>query len=133
MKIKSLGYRTDFIFNKFNGEVIDKGEYIVTKTASNPHYFWGNLLLFKEPPKKGDYQKWIKIFKREFANPKVYHITVAWDSPDAEEGDPSEFIENGFILDKAIVLSTHEVILPPKFNKNDHWKTKHKRRNKWRY
>ena len=116
MEIKSLGYRTDFIFTRFDGEVIDRGEYIVVRTANNPNYFWGNLLLFKKPPCKGDYKKWVAAFKKEFTNQQIYHITLGWDSPEADEGNFSEFVENGYELDKSIVLSTEIVSLPPKFN-----------------
>jgi hypothetical protein len=117
-EVKSLGYRTDFIFNKLNGSVKDKGDYIVAKTASNPNYFWGNLLLFKNSPKKGDFKIWKDSFIKEFDNPEIYHMTFAWDSLEGFEGECSEFIENGFELDKGIVLTTKSVVEPPKFNKN---------------
>ena len=115
-QIKSLGYRTDFIFNRLDGLVEDKGDYIVAKTTSNPNYFWGNLLLFKEAPKKGDFKIWKEAFLREFDNPEIYHMTFAWDSPKAVEGECSEFIKNGFELDKGIVLTTTSVVGPPKLN-----------------
>ena len=57
-QINSLGYRKDFIFNRLDGSVEDKGNYIVATTASNPNYFWGNLLLYKRPPQRGDFEKW---------------------------------------------------------------------------
>jgi ribosomal protein S18 acetylase RimI-like enzyme len=116
-QIRNLGYRTDFIFNKLDGSVVDKGEYIVATTESNPNFFWGNLLLFKRPPEKGDFLDWNKKFKEEFRNPVIYHITFAWDSLNGEEGNSVEFINNGFELDKAIVLTTHDVIRPRKYNK----------------
>jgi|SaaInlStandDraft_5_1057022.scaffolds.fasta_scaffold60497_2 hypothetical protein len=117
-EIKSLGYRTDFIFNKLDGSVTDNGDYIVAKTSSNPNYFWGNLLLFKDAPQKGDFKTWKDSFIKEFDNPEIYHMTFAWDSPEANEGDCSEFIENGFELDKGVVLTTKSVVEPPKFNKD---------------
>ncbi|MFG1483479.1 GNAT family N-acetyltransferase [Halobacteriovorax sp. HFRX-2_2] len=117
-QIKSLGYRTDFIFNRLDGAVEDRGDYIVAKTASNPNYFWGNLLLYKEVPKAGDFKEWIKSLRREFNDPRIYHMTFAWDSPDGFEGDISEFIENGFELEKRIVLKTSSVVKPPKFNES---------------
>ena len=115
-KIKSLGYRTDFIFNRLDGFVIDRGEYIVAATASNPHFFWGNLLLYKRPPQFGDLAQWRNDFKREFPNPEIYHMTFAWDSPEGIEGETREFIDAGFKLDNAIVLSSKNVHLPPKYN-----------------
>lgn len=114
--IKSLGYRTDFIFHKFDGYVEDKGDYIVAFTQSNPNFFWGNLLLFKRAPQRGDYQKWMSLFEKEFKDPAIYHRTFAWDCPDGEEGDCSEFLAHGFELEKSTVLTATEVNLPQKFN-----------------
>ena len=116
MNIKSLGYRTDFIFNEFDGSIVVKNDYIVATTNSNPNYFWGNLLLYSDPPERKSLKKWKEDFKREFSNPDIYHITLAWDSPNGEEGDPSAFIEDGFKLEKSIVLTSSKVKEPPKFN-----------------
>ncbi len=115
-KIKSLGYRTDFIFNRLDGSVRDKGEYIVATTTSNPNYFWGNLLLYKQPPKQGDFSNWKSDFLAEFTNPDIYHMTFAWDSPEGVEGDCSEFLANGFKLEKSIVLLTDSVTKSKKYN-----------------
>ncbi len=46
MEIQSLGYRTDLIFPKFDGQIIDRGNYLVILTPTNPTYYWGNFLLF---------------------------------------------------------------------------------------
>lgn len=115
-EIKSLGYRTDFIFNRFDGSVVSKDKYVVATTDSNPNYFWGNLLLYPTPPKTGDYHRWVQDFKKEFTNPAIYHMTFAWDSITGEEGEISEFIENDFKLESSVVLSTKEINVPPKFN-----------------
>ncbi len=53
MNIQSLGYRTDLFFPRFDGEVIDRGDYIVIRTLSNPTYHWGNFLLFSQSPADG--------------------------------------------------------------------------------
>ena len=123
MNIQSLGYRTDFIFNNHDGSVEDHGDYFVVKTKNNPNYFWGNLLLYKKPPTFGDFKKWKSDFKKEFTNPKIYHMTFAWDSPSGNAGEISEFIKEGFELDKSIVLTTNKVSQPPRFNENVSVKT----------
>jgi hypothetical protein len=46
MNVKSLGYRTDLIFPTFDGEIIDRGDYLVIRTPKNPTFYWGNFLLF---------------------------------------------------------------------------------------
>ena len=38
MEVKSLGYRTDLIFPAFDGEIIDRGAYLVVRTLSNPTF-----------------------------------------------------------------------------------------------
>ncbi len=118
MNIKSLGYRTDFLFNTFDGSVEDKGQYFVAKTHSNPNYFWGNLLLFKSPPKEGDLAEWKRIFKEEFSGSDIHHITFGWDSPSGERGEVKEFENDGFGFETSVVLTATKVIKPPKYNQN---------------
>ena len=38
MNVKSLGYRTDLIFLAFDGEIIDRGPYLVLRTPTNPTF-----------------------------------------------------------------------------------------------
>ena len=116
MKLHSLGYRTDLIFTRFDGETIDRGSYLVVKTHSNPNYFWGNLLVFDRAPKAGDFKKWKEIFKTEFTNPRIYHFTFAWDSPSGETGEISQFLNEEFHLEKSVVLTAESVHLPTKYH-----------------
>jgi hypothetical protein len=46
MDIRSLGYRTDLFFPRFDGIIIDRGSYLVIRTPGNPHFYWGQFLLF---------------------------------------------------------------------------------------
>ncbi len=46
MQIRSLAYQTDLFFPRFDGEVVDRGDYTVIRTPSNPTFHWGNFLLF---------------------------------------------------------------------------------------
>lgn len=115
-QVKSLGYRTDFIFNRLDGAVTDCGDYLVAETNSNPNYFWGNLILFKRPPVRGDLNSWKRIFKDKFKNPAIYHMTFAWDSPEGEIGDCEEFLLDGFELEQSVVLTCSDVVKPLKFN-----------------
>jgi hypothetical protein len=117
MELKALGFKSELIFTGFDGQVIDRGEYLVIKTLSNPNFFWGNLLIFNSPPKAGDYQKWIEVFKKEFTDPRIYHVTIAWDSNYGAIGDVSEFVENGYELEANGVLSStaSHIVKPPVF------------------
>jgi hypothetical protein len=115
-QIKSLGYRSEQIFTNFDGKVEVREDYFVIRTLTNPNFFWGNLLLFNRPPKLGDFETWLNLFKKEFPDPCVYHVTVAWDTPNGEVGDPSEFIAQGFELECNAVLTAQSVRKPPKYN-----------------
>lgn len=115
MKLRSLGYKSDLIFTDFDGKVEDRGHYLVVRTLSNPNFFWGNLLIFDRPPRESDYEEWTALFKQEFNDPRIYHVTLAWDSPAGEVGDVSRFVANGFELEKKSVLAASRVVKPPKF------------------
>ncbi|NCN39711.1 GNAT family N-acetyltransferase [bacterium] len=114
--IQSLGYRTDFFFSAFDGKIEDKGEYWRVESYFNPDFFWGNLLLFKAPPKAGDETSWKDLFKKEFRSPERHHCTLAWDTPDGTVGITEGFEASGFELEKSVVLTCESVELPPKFN-----------------
>ena len=66
MELHSLCRKTDFIVNRFEGEVTDRGDYIVVKTISNPTFHWGNYIIFSKAPKDGDCEKWQAIYRKEF-------------------------------------------------------------------
>ena len=117
MKLKSLGHPSQLIFTAFDGKIVDHGDHLAVHTLSNPNYFWGNLLIFNRPPRKGDYELWTQAFAKEFTDPKIYHITLAWDSIGGAVGDISEFLDRGYLLESTTVLAANDVILPPKFNK----------------
>lgn len=118
MELRSLGYKSQLIFTDFDGKAEDRGDHWAIHTLSDPNFFWGNLLIFDRPPKVGDFVSWTDQFKKEFTNPSIYHITLAWDSSTGEVGDVSEFLENGFRLESTVVLSASEVVRPPKYNEH---------------
>jgi ribosomal protein S18 acetylase RimI-like enzyme len=118
MKLNSLGYRSQLIFAEFDGLSADRGDHWAIHTLSNPNFFWGNLLIFDRPPRRGDYASWTRLFRQEFTNPNIYHVTLAWDSSAGEVGDVSEFMAHGFLLESTAVLTAKKVIRPPKFNES---------------
>lgn len=119
MKIRSLGYRTSFELIRQDGQIIERDKYLVVSSVSNPTYYWGNLLFFKEPPTFGDFAQWSTLFNAEFSQmDEVRHMTFAWDSPLGERGAIEEFVGSGFEFDEAIVLVAPE-IAPPKVQRND--------------
>jgi ribosomal protein S18 acetylase RimI-like enzyme len=118
MQLQSLGFRSELIFTAFDGLSRDRGDHWAIHTLSNPNYFWGNLLIFDRPPKRGDYERWTELFRAEFTDSRIYHVTLAWDTAHTGIGDVSEFLERGFLLESTAVLSARDVVRPPRFNED---------------
>jgi GNAT superfamily N-acetyltransferase len=113
MQVRSLGYRTDLIFSAFNGEVVDCGEYLVIRTPSNRSFYWGNFLLFRDPPRTGDFDRWRSIFFSEVrVSPEVQHEAFGWDTTQGEAGEVGPFLEAGFELSHGTVLTTRRLMAP---------------------
>ena len=118
MELKSLGYQSDLIFPRFEGEVTDCASYIRIRTPSNPSYWWGNYLLFDAAPQAGDYEVWVKLFEEEIGRPPyVEHMVFAWDLSE-QEAQIDLFIEAGFKLVTTVVMTTRMLKSPPKPNKD---------------
>lgn len=114
MKIRSSIIKAGLHIFRFSGDVIDKGDYIVVHTPSNPEYWFGNHLIFKAPPKKGDFEKWCRVFKEEiYDKNKSHHMLFRWDGVAGEKGDISAFEKNDFHVVEDVLLSAHEVNPPP--------------------
>ena len=115
MEIKSLAYRTDLIFPAFDGEIIDGGHYLVIRTPSNPGFYWGNFLLFDQPPGEGDYSRWREIFADEIGSPPgVIHQAFGWDTTEDDKGVIQPFMDNGYYLEHSTVLTAQRDKLVPK-------------------
>lgn len=117
MKLRSLATRTDLEFIRFGGRVDDRGEYLVAESLDNPDYYWGNLLLFSGPPQPGDGKRWLELFQKEFLHqPRVRHVTLAWDGTDGARGAAAEF--TGFTFEEAVILTATAADLrsPAKWN-----------------
>lgn len=113
MKVRSLGYRTDLIFPAFDGEIIDRGNYLVIQSPANPTFYWGNFLLFSRPPQEGDYEKWRDLFAREIGSPPdVEHQVFGWDSPEGDEGVIQPFLQAGFRPTRSVVMTSAELQSP---------------------
>jgi hypothetical protein len=81
MVIRSLGRRTDLIFAKFSGAVIDKGSYTLIQTPNNPGYHWGNFIIFDHAPEIGTLTKWTDLFDSEFGYySEPHHYVFTWDT-----------------------------------------------------
>jgi ribosomal protein S18 acetylase RimI-like enzyme len=89
------------------GRVIEEREaYIVIRSPTNPSFYWGNLLLFPDPPAEGDGARWEAAFDAEFRDDRrVRHRTFAWDRTDGVAGAArEEFASRGYVLEETIGL-----------------------------
>ncbi len=115
MRFRSLATRTDMIFPSFEGEILDRGEYWVVRTPSIPTFYWGNTLLFRQPPGPGDEIRWPDLFAEEIGRPPaVRHQTFGWDSPQGELGSAEAFVPLGFSMMQDSVLAASTPHPPPR-------------------
>jgi ribosomal protein S18 acetylase RimI-like enzyme len=119
MKLNSLGYQTDLLFRQFEGEVLERPDYLVLRTPKNPGYRWGNFLIFAQPPKAGDLERWQGLFAKEIGTPPDYvHFLFGWDGPNADLGETQSFLDAGFELYNDVVMTAQSVNPPPKLNQD---------------
>jgi RimJ/RimL family protein N-acetyltransferase len=111
----SLGWRTDLIFARFDGQVVDRANHVLVRTPGNPTFWWGNFLLFQHAPGTGDLERWMALFQEEIAaaQPDSRHRAFGVDVRD-RLALPPEFAAAGFELNEASVLTlTRDQLLPP--------------------
>jgi GNAT superfamily N-acetyltransferase len=93
MEVTALGLATDLMVLRLGGSIVeDRGDHIVFRTPTNPHYWWGNGIALPTPPAPDDVARWLGVFAAEF--PEAAHVAIALDTaPDAEDGsgaDPAD-------------------------------------------
>lgn len=119
MQLKSLGIQTDLLFRRFEGEVIEKENYLVIRTPKNPGYRWGNFIVFPEAPQTGALEKWKSIFASEIGTPPEYnHFVFGWDNTEGALGIIQPFLDEGFKLEKTSVMTAQKVNAPARLNNN---------------
>jgi GNAT superfamily N-acetyltransferase len=117
MNVQSLGYRTDLIFPRFDGQILDRGDYLVVLSPDNPTHYWGNFLLFARPPGPGDYETWTRLFAREIGwRSGIRHLAFGWDAPDGATGTIEPFLAAGYNLSQNSILTARSVQPPPRVN-----------------
>ena len=113
----SLGWRTDLIFARFDGEVVDRGNHLCVRTPGNPTFWWGNFLLFQHAPGAGDLDRWMALFDEEIASrqPASRHRAFGVDVRERLVLPP-DFAAAGFTLNGATVLTLtrEQLLVPPK-------------------
>ena len=87
--------------------VVERYEgYRLIRSPTNPTHYWGNLLLFDDPPAAGDGARWPRLFADQLgSDPRVQHQTFAWDAIDGALGCArAEFVSHGFELEQTVGL-----------------------------
>jgi ribosomal protein S18 acetylase RimI-like enzyme len=104
--LRSLVWATDVDVLPLDRIVERRDGYVLVRSPSNPAHYWGNLLLFHEPPRAGDAPRWEEAFDREFKDDsRVRHRTFAWDRTDGAIGAaPEEFGRRGYDVEESIGL-----------------------------
>lgn len=133
MRVRTLACRTDLFIARFDGEVIDRGDYVVIRTPGNPSYFWGNYLLFDRPPRARDVdandpQSWLTLFDREIGRAGG-HVLLVWEGEQGESVDPSSTgksmlgdaeaiaaADGSWEIDRSVILTSDAVHPPPRWN-----------------
>ena len=83
-----IGLDTELALALTQGEVVDRGAYLVVRTPDNPGYHLGNCLVLDLPPRTGEVGSWQHVFEDEFRDlPAVRHVALRW------QGDPAPLVE----------------------------------------
>jgi ribosomal protein S18 acetylase RimI-like enzyme len=102
----SLAWATHLDVLPVSTEIERRDGYAVVRSPSNPTHYFGNLLLFDDPPRAGDGSRWEELFAAEFGHdPRIHHCTLLWDRIDGDPGSAqAEFLTRGYDLDDSIGL-----------------------------
>lgn len=84
---RSLLWATDIDVLAVDRVVERRDGYLVIRCPGNPTFYWGNLLLFDDPPAAGDGPRWERLFAEELgSHPEIEHTTFGWDRVDGDFG-----------------------------------------------
>lgn len=99
---RSLVWATDIDVLPLGREVVRRDRHLTIRSPSNPDHWWGNMLIFDDPPCTGDGERWERVFAEEIAAP---HRTFAWDRTDGELGEAqAELVARGYVLERSVGL-----------------------------
>ena len=115
LRPRSVGWSTSIDVLPLDTVVERRDGYLVVRSPSNPSHYWGNLLLFDDPPRDGDGSRWEALFAETFGDePRVRHRTFAWDRTDDDIGAArGEFVDRGYDLDESVALVARAAQLRP--------------------
>ena len=103
---RSLVQATEIDVLPLDRVVARRDDYLVVRSPRNPDHYWGNMLVFDDPPASGDGERWEDAFAAEFSgDERVRHVTLAWDRADGSLGAArEELLTRGFDLELLVGL-----------------------------
>jgi ribosomal protein S18 acetylase RimI-like enzyme len=105
-EVHSLGFRTDLMLRRMAGSAIEeRAGYLVVRTPANPGFWWGNFVLFADPPSGTG---GLAVFAAEF--PVAAHVAIGVDSTDGILGDV--LLDLGLTAEVNAVLTAQNVRAP---------------------
>jgi predicted DCC family thiol-disulfide oxidoreductase YuxK/ribosomal protein S18 acetylase RimI-like enzyme len=110
---RSLVWATDIDVLPLDHTVERRDGYLIVRSPGHPTHYWGNLLLFDDPPAAGDAGRWAGVFEAEFGDdPQVQHRTFAWDRPDGALGAArEEFAPPDYEIEQMVgLVGTPEIV-----------------------
>ena len=111
---QSVGWASSIDVLPFDRVVERCSGYVAVRSPSNPSHYWGNFLLFDNPPRQGDASRWEALFEDSFGDePRVRHRTFAWGRTESDIGARSEFVDRGYNLDESVALIATAAQLRP--------------------
>lgn len=112
---RSLVWATDVDTLPLERVVERRGDHLLVRSPTNPTHYWGNLLIFDEPPGPGDGGRWEELFAAALGDePLVSHRTFAWDRTDGELGAAhAEFVSRGYDLEESVGLVADAAAVRP--------------------
>ena len=118
---RSVGWSTSIDVLPLDRVVERRDGYLVVRSPSNPSHYWGNFLLFDDPPRDGDRSPWETLYTETFGGEsRVRHRTFAWDLTDGDIGAARpEFVDRGYDLDESVALVASAAQLRPHPRQSD--------------
>lgn len=107
-----LGFRSELIFHRADGEVIDlRREHgcRLIRTPVNPTFFWGNYLLFDRAPVADDARCWPALFELLITARQPESTQRAFGWIEDEPGDITGFVADGYTANNAVVMQAVRV------------------------
>ena len=112
MQVRSLGFRTDLMLRRLGGSLIEERDgYLVVRTPDNPTFYWGNFLLFGQPPGANAAAGWLDVFTAEF--PDAGHVAIGVDGTDGRTGDVEPLLAAGLEVEVNHVLTATALTAGP--------------------